>query len=52
LLENDVLPGHHKALIEAFTVLYKHYYYHEILSNVTPAGARFGRGRAILLQRE
>jgi putative transposase len=52
LLENYYLPGDLEARIEAFVEHYNHRRYHESLDNLTPADVYFGRGRAILLERE
>jgi len=52
LLENYFLPGDLRAQIGAFVDYYNHHRYHESLSNLTPADVYFGRGQAILLQRE
>ena len=52
LLENYFLPGDLEAQIEAFVDHYNHRRYHESLQNLTPAAVYFGRGQAILKQRE
>ncbi len=52
LLENYFLPGDLEAQIEAFVVYYNHRRYHESLDNLTPADVYFGRGEAILRERE
>ncbi len=52
LLENYFLPADLTASIEAFVTHYNHQRYHESLSNLTPADVYFGRGQAILLERE
>ncbi len=52
LLESYFLPGDLEAQIEAFVDHYNHQRYHESLNNVTPADVYFGRGQAILKQRE
>ena len=52
LLENYFLPGDLEQQIEAFVAHYNHHRYHESLSNLTPADVYFGRGEAILLERE
>jgi putative transposase len=52
LLENYFLPGDLKAQIGKFVTHYNHHRYHESLSNLTPADVYFGRGQAILEQRE
>ena len=52
LLENYFLPGSLEAQIETFIDHYNHHRYHESLDNLTPADVYFGRGQAILEQRE
>ena len=52
LLENYFLPGDLERQIETFVEYYNHQRYHESLGNVTPADAYFGRGEAIIQQRE
>jgi transposase InsO family protein/transposase-like protein len=52
LLENYFLPGDLEHQIEAFVDHYNHNRYHESLKNLTPADVYFGRGQAILEQRE
>jgi transposase InsO family protein len=52
LLENYYLPGDLEAQIEAFVAHYNHQRCHESLRNLTPADVYFGRGQAILLERE
>ena len=52
LLENYYLPGDLEAQIEAFVAHYNHRRYHESLNNLTPADVYYGRGQAILLERE
>src|SRR3712207_1116834 len=52
LLENHHLPGELEARIAAFVEHYNHRRAHESLDNLTPADVHFGRGRAILLERE
>ena len=52
LLENYYLPGNLEAQIEGFVDHYNHHRYHESLGNLTPADVYFGRGKAILLERE
>ena len=52
LLENYFLPGDLEAQIEAFVADYNHRRYHESIDNLTPADVYYGRGRAILAERE
>ena len=52
LLENYYLPGDLEAQITAFVEHYNHRRYHESIGNLTPADVYFGRGQAILLERE
>ena len=52
LLENYYLPGALELAVEAFVDHYNHRRYHESLKNLTPADVYFGRGEAILKQRE
>ncbi len=52
LLENYYLPGELEAQVAAFVEHYNHRRVHESLDNLTPADVYFGRGRAILLERE
>ena len=52
LLENYYLPGDLEAQIQAFVDQYNHRRCHESLRNLTPADVYFGRGQAILLDRE
>ena len=52
LLENYFFPGDLEASIEAFVDHYNHHRYHESINNLTPADVYFGRGQAILKQRE
>ncbi|MEJ2376988.1 MAG: IS3 family transposase [Pseudolabrys sp.] len=52
LLENYYLPGDLEASIGRFVGHYNHQRYHESLDNLTPADVYFGRGQAILLERE
>jgi transposase InsO family protein len=51
LLENYFLPDDLEAQIEAFVAHYNHQRYHESLDNLTPADVYFGRGEAILKER-
>ena len=52
LLENYFLPGDLEAQVAAFVAHYNHRRCHESLNNLTPADVYFGRGAAILLERE
>jgi putative transposase len=52
LLNNYYLPGDLEAQVAAFVEHYNHRRYHESLGNLTPADVYFGRGEAILLERE
>lgn len=52
LLENYFLPGDLKGSIGRFVDYYNNRRYHESLQNLTPADVYFGRGQAILLERE
>ena len=52
LLENYFFPADLKEQIEAFVDHYNHRRYHESINNLTPADVYFGRGQAILKQRE
>jgi transposase InsO family protein len=52
LLENYFFPGDLEASIEAFVDHYNHHRYHESINNLTPADVYFGRGQAILEQRD
>lgn len=52
LLENYFLPGDLKGQIGKFIDHYNNHRYHESLQNLTPADVYFGRGQAILMERE
>lgn len=52
LLEHYYLPRDLEAQIAALVEHYNHARAHESLSNLTPADVYFGRGEAILLERE
>jgi len=52
LLENYFYPADLRNQIEAFVEYYNHQRYHESIQNLTPADVYFGRGQAILNQRE
>jgi putative transposase len=52
LLEHYYLPGDLEGQVHAFVEHYNHARYHESLSNLTPADVYFGRGQAILIERE
>ncbi len=52
LLENYFLPGQLELAIGAFVDNYNHDRHHESLRNLTPADVYFGRGQAILAERE
>ena len=52
LLENYYLTGDLRLQIDGFVDHYNHQRYHESLQNLTPADVYFGRGQAILKQRE
>ena len=52
LLENYFFPVDLEAQVEAFVDHYNHRRYHESINNLTPADVYFGRGQAILKQRE
>jgi putative transposase len=51
-LENHFFPVDLEAQIETFVDHCNHQRYHESINNPTPAGVCFGRGLAILKQRE
>ena len=51
-LENYFLPGDLESEVAAFVAHYNHRRCHESLNNLTPADVYFGRGAAILLERE
>jgi putative transposase len=52
LLEHYYLPGALEEQISAFVEHYNHARAHESLSNLTPADVYFGRGEAILAERD
>jgi len=52
LLEHYYLPGDLEEQVGAFVEHYNHARAHESLDNLTPADVSFGRGEAILLERE
>jgi transposase InsO family protein len=52
LLENYYLPGDLERQVAAFVEHYNQARYHESLGNLTPADVYFGRGQAILTERE
>jgi putative transposase len=52
LLENYYLPGELEARVAAFVDHYNHRRVHESLGNLTPADVYFGRGEAVLLDRQ
>jgi putative transposase len=52
LLENHYLPGELEAQVAAFVEHYNHRRAHESLDNLAPADVCFGRGQAILQERQ
>ena len=52
LLDNYFFPADLEAQIKAFVDHYNRQCYHESIQNLTPADVYFGRGQAILKQRE
>jgi putative transposase len=52
LLEKYFFPADLEAQINTFVDHYNHRRYHESINNLTPADVYFGRGQAILKQRE
>ena len=52
LLENYFISADFEAQIEAFVDHYSHRCYQESINNLTSADVYFGRGQAILKQRE
>lgn len=52
VLDNYFFPADLEAQIESFVDHYNHQRYHEGINNLTPADVYFGRGQAILKQRE
>ncbi len=52
LLEHYYLPGALEEQVAAFVEHYNHARAHESLKNLTPADVYFGRGEAILAERE
>jgi transposase InsO family protein len=52
LLENYYLPGDLETQVSAFVEHYNHARCHESLDNLTPADVYFGRGQAILIERQ
>ncbi len=52
LLNHYYLPGELQEHLQCFVNYYNHERYHESLDNLTPADVFYGRGQAILDQRE
>jgi hypothetical protein len=52
LLDNHFFPADLEAQIETLVDHYNHRRYYESINNLTPADVYFGRGQAILKQRE
>jgi putative transposase len=52
LLEHHYLPGELEAQVAAFVEHYNHRRAHESLNNLTPADVYFGRGQAVLRERQ
>ena len=52
MVEDYSLPGDLERQIEAFVDYYDKELYHESSSNITPADAYFGCGKAILRERK
>ena len=52
LLNNYYLPAELQEQLQQFVTYYNHERYHESLDNLTPADVFYGRGQAILDQRE
>ena len=52
LLENYYLPGELEERLQQFVSYYNHERYHESLNNLTPADVYYGRGQAIIDQRQ
>jgi transposase InsO family protein len=52
LLNNYYLPGELQEQLQHFVNYYNHERYHESLENLTPADVFYGRGQAILDERE
>ena len=47
-----MIAGDLEAQVDAFVQHYNHHRYHESLGNLTPADVYFGRGQAILQERD